>query len=58
MVRDLGAEAAPPLCMSERSAMAHSVVFFAADLDLASREGPRWGGEILGCVLASARHRK
>jgi hypothetical protein len=25
-----------------------SVVFFAADLDLASQEGPRQGGEILG----------
>jgi hypothetical protein len=31
-----------------RSAMAHRVVFFTADLDLASQEGPHWGGEILG----------
>jgi hypothetical protein len=30
--------------------MAQRVVFFAADLDLAFREGPRWGGEILGCL--------
>jgi hypothetical protein len=34
--------------------MAQSVVFFVANLDLSSREGPRLGGEILGCVLASA----
>jgi hypothetical protein len=27
-----------------------------ADLDFASREGPRRGGEILGCVLGSAGH--
>jgi hypothetical protein len=32
------------------------MVFFAADLDLASREGPRRGEEIVGCVLASAGH--
>jgi hypothetical protein len=31
--------------------MAQGVIFFAADLDLAYREGPRWEGEILGCVL-------
>jgi hypothetical protein len=39
-----------------RSAMAQRVFFFAADLDLASREGPRRGGEIVGCVLASTGH--
>jgi hypothetical protein len=39
-----------------RFAMAQRVFFFAADLDLASQEGPRRGGEILGCVLASAGH--
>jgi hypothetical protein len=33
-----------------RSATAQMVVFFAADLDLASREGPCRGGEILGCL--------
>jgi hypothetical protein len=33
-----------------RSAIAQRVFFFAADLDLASREGPRRGGEIVGCV--------
>jgi hypothetical protein len=38
-----------------RSAMAQRV-FFAADLDLASREGLRRGGEIVGCILASAGH--
>jgi hypothetical protein len=32
--------------------MAQRVVFFAADLDLASQEGPRRREEILGCVLA------
>jgi hypothetical protein len=31
-------------------------VFFVADLDLASREGPRRRGEIVRCVLASAGH--
>jgi hypothetical protein len=31
-------------------------LFFIADLDLASGEGPHRGGEIVGCVLASAGH--
>jgi hypothetical protein len=67
------AGASPPLCMSRtvhawgsndpclglgRSAMAQTVFFAAADLDLAFREGPRRGGEILGCVLASSGHPK
>jgi hypothetical protein len=52
-VRNLGVGA---LRTSGRSAMAHWVVFFVADLDLASREGPRRGGEILGGVLASVGH--
>jgi hypothetical protein len=30
--------------------MAHKVVFFATDLDLASQEGPHRRGEILGCL--------
>jgi hypothetical protein len=38
----------------ECSAVAQRVVFFEADLDLASRKGPRRGGEILGCVLVLA----
>jgi hypothetical protein len=39
------------------SAMAQRVFFFfAADLDLASREGPCWGGENVGCVLTSVGH--
>jgi hypothetical protein len=33
-----------------RFVMAQRVFFFAADLDLASREGPRRRGEIVGCV--------
>jgi hypothetical protein len=36
--------------------MAQRVFLFIADLDLASREGPRQGGEILGYVLASTGH--
>jgi hypothetical protein len=51
-----GAGATPPLRTSGRSAMVQRVFFLAADLDLASREGPRRGGEIVGCVLASAGH--
>jgi hypothetical protein len=39
-----------------RSTMAQRVFFFVADLDLTSREGPRRGGEIVGCVLASVGH--
>jgi hypothetical protein len=39
-----------------RSTMAQRVFFFTADLDLTFREGPRRGGEILGCVLASTDH--
>jgi hypothetical protein len=50
-----GVGATPPLRTSGRSTMAQRV-FFAAGLDLASREGPRRGGEIIGCVLASAGH--
>jgi hypothetical protein len=38
------------------SAMAQRVVFVTTDLYIASRERPRRGGEILGCVLASAGH--
>jgi hypothetical protein len=57
------AGATPPLHASERSAsglersmMAQMVFFFAADLDLVSQVGPRQGGEILRCVLASTDH--
>ena len=39
-LRPGGAEATPPLRMFGRSAMAQSVVFFAADLDLASERDP------------------
>jgi hypothetical protein len=38
-----------------RSAITQSVVFFAANLDLASREGPHRGGEILGVCLGVDR---
>jgi hypothetical protein len=41
-----------------RSTMAQRVIFFVVDLDLASREGPRRGEEILGCVLGSEGHPK
>jgi hypothetical protein len=41
---------------SGRSAMPQMIVFFGADLGLASREGPRQGREILGCLLASVGH--
>jgi hypothetical protein len=51
-----GAGATRPLHTSGRSAMAQRVFFFAADLDLTFREGPRRGGEIVGCVLASVGH--
>jgi hypothetical protein len=37
-----------------RFAIAQSVVFFAADLDLTSREGPHQGGEILECFGVSS----
>jgi hypothetical protein len=54
MVRDMAQErlflcvCPDGLCLwLGRSAMAQGVVFFAADLDLASRKGPRRGGEIL-----------
>jgi hypothetical protein len=53
-VHDLGAGAVPSLRTSGQLVMAQRVVFFAADLDLASREGPCQGGEILGYVLVSA----
>jgi hypothetical protein len=51
-----GAGATPPLRTSGRSVMAQRVFFFAVGLDLASREGPCRGGEIVGCVLASTDH--
>jgi hypothetical protein len=37
----------------ERCVIVQRIVFFAANLDLAHREGPFRGGEILECVLGS-----